>query len=104
MTACSNKSEVKVVDNSVDDYIEISKVTERIRENGFKEIQVSGENTTDDYMLFRYRVVWEDKDGFEVKSISSNWTNFPAHKNANFKINVIAPNKKAVTYKLYINK
>ena len=44
------------------------------------------------------------EDGFEIPSISSNWTDLPVHKNANFSINIIAPNTKAHDYQLFINK
>jgi len=101
---CANKSYVKFVDNSIENYIEISKINERVREDGFKEIEVVGENTTKYYKLFRYRVTWEDKDGFAIPSLSSNWREFPVQKNAQFRINVIAPNKKAVVYQLYVDK
>ena len=101
---CAEKSYVRVVDSSIKGDIDIETINERVREDGLKEIQVMGENDTDEYMLLRYRVVWQDKDGFEVPSISSNWTDFPVHKNSNFTINVVAPNAKAVDYQLFINK
>jgi uncharacterized protein YcfL len=104
VAGCAEKSYVKVVDESIEGDIDIETIKERVREDGLKEIQVMGENETDEYMLLRYRVVWLDKDGFEVPSISSNWTDFPVYKNATFNINVVAPNKKAVDYQLFINK
>ena len=103
-SGCAEKSYVKFVDNSITNYIEISKINERIREDGFKEIEIVGENSTKYYKIFRYRVTWVDKDGFEVPSISSKWQEFPAQKNAKFRINVIAPNAKAVVYQLYVDK
>ncbi len=104
LSGCVNKSYVKFVDNNIENYIEIKKINERVREDGFKEIEVVGENTTKYYKLFRYRVTWEDKDGFAIPSLSSNWREFPVQKNAQFRINVIAPNKKAVVYQLYLDK
>ena len=104
MSGCASKSYVKFVDNSVEDVIEIKSVNSRVKENGFTEVQIKGENETDKYMLFRYRVTWEDEDGFEIPSLSSNWTEFPAHKNAMFRINVISPSKKATEYQIYIDK
>jgi len=104
LSGCASKSYVKVVDSSVSRYIDIDDVKERIREDGLKELQVSGENETDEYILLRYRVEWKDKDGFEVPSISTNWRDLPVHKNANFSINIIAPNKKAYDYQLFIDK
>jgi len=101
---CADKSYVKVVDDSVKGDIDIESIKDRVREDGLKEVQVMGENDTDEYILLRYRVVWQDKDGFEIPSISSSWTELPVHKNANFSINVIAPNKKAQEYQVFINK
>lgn len=101
---CADKSYVKVVDDSIDGDIDIESIKDRVREDGLKEVQVMGENDTDEYMLLRYRVVWQDKDGFEVPSISSNWTELPVHKNANFSINVVAPNARAQEYQVFINK
>ncbi len=104
LSGCASKSYVKIVDDSVSQYIDVDDVKERLREDGLKEIQISGENETDEYVLLRYRVEWIDKDGFAVPSLSSKWTDFPVHKNANFSINVIAPNTKAFDYQLFINK
>ena len=103
-SGCAKKSYVKIVDSSVSRCIDIDDIKERVRDDGLKEIQISGENETNEYMLLRYRVTWKDKDGFEIPSISSNWTNLPVHKNAEFSINVIAPNEKAHDYQLFINK
>lgn len=103
-SGCTQKSYVKIVDSSVSRYIDLDDVKERVREDGLKELQISGENETSEYILLRYRVEWKDKDGFEIKSISSNWTDVPVYKNANFSINVIAPNKEAHDYQLFINK
>ena len=101
---CADKSYVKIVDNEVSDTIEVSEVKKRIRDDGFLEVQIVGENTTDEYMLFRYRITWQDKDGFDIPSISSNWQDFPAHKNSEFRINNIAPTLRATDYKVYLNK
>lgn len=101
---CADKSFVKIVDNQVDDVIEITDTKKRVREDGLLEVQIIGENTTDEYALFRYRITWQDKDGFEIPSITSKWQDFPAHKNAEFHINSIAPTLKATDYKIYLNK
>ncbi len=105
-SACADKtSYVKVVDDSIKGDIAIEKISERINsESGLKELQVLGENETDKYMKLRYRVVWFDKDGFEIESIASNWVELPVYKNANFTIHIVAPNKNAVDYRLFINK
>lgn len=103
-SGCAEKSFVKVVDNEMSDVIEVKDVKKRIRDDGFLEIQIVGENTTDEYALFRYRITWQDKDGFDIPSITSKWQNFPAHKNAEFHINAIAPTMRATDYKVYLNK
>jgi len=105
-SACADKSSyIKVVDDSIKGDISIEKITERVnRESGLKELQVLGENETNDYMKLRYRVVWFDKDGFEIKSIGENWREFPVYKKANFTIHIVAPNKAAKDYRLFINK
>ncbi len=105
-SGCADKtSYVKVVDDSISDDISIEKITERINsESGLKELQVMGENETDEYMKLRYRVVWFDEEGFEIDSIAKNWTELPVYKNANFTIHIVAPNKKATDYRLFINK
>ena len=106
LSGCADKtSYVKVVDDSIKGDIAVEKISERINsESGLKELQVLGENETDKYMKLRYRVVWFDKDGFEVDSIAKNWTELPVYKNANFTIHIVAPNKRAVDYRLFINK
>lgn len=100
---CADKSFVKIVDNKVSDTIEIKETKKRVREDGLLEVQIVGENTTDEYALFRYRITWQDKDGFDIPSITSKWQDFPAHKNAEFSINSIAPTLKATDYKIYLN-
>jgi len=106
LSACADKSSyVKMVDDSIKDDITIEKINERINsESGLKELQVLGENETDEYMKLRYRVVWFDKDGFEIESIATKWMEFPVYKNASFSIHIVAPNKQAVDYRLFINK
>ena len=105
-SACADKtSYVKVVDASISGDISVEKISERVNsESGLKELQVIGENETNKYMKLRYRVVWFDKDGFEIESIAKNWTELPVYKNANFTIHIVAPNKKATDYRLFINK
>jgi len=105
-SGCTDKgSSIKVVDDSIKDDIKIEKILERVNsESGLKELQITGTNESREYMKLRYRVVWFDKDGFEIKSISENWREFPVYKNADFTIHVVAPNEKAVNYRLFINK
>jgi len=102
-TGCAEKSYVKIVDNTVSKYVDVQDIKERIRDDGLMEIQINAQNDTDDYKLFKYRVDWQDKDGFLIPSLSSKWADFPAHKNSKFKINVIAPSVKATAYQVYLS-
>ena len=99
-----NSSYVKIVDPSISRDISVEKISERVNsESGLKELQVMGENESRDYMLLRYRVVWYDKDGFEIKAIGDKWIELPVYKNADFNIHVVAPTKNATDYRLFIN-
>ncbi len=102
-SGCAEKSFVKVVDNKVEKYVDVQEVKERVRDDGLLEIQINAQNDTDEYKLFKYRVDWQDKDGFLIPSLSSKWADFPAHKNSNFKINVVAPSPKATAYQVYLS-
>ena len=105
MFGCADKMNVKVVDNSVGSDVKVLSVNERIQESsGLKEIQLHGENDTDEYMKLRYRIEWKDKDGFTVDSLQSSWRELPVYKNAEFNIRAIAPSAEAVKYMIYINK
>ena len=101
----SHNSYVKVVDDTIKHKISVEKISTRInRASGLMELQVMGENETDNYMQLRYRVVWFDKDGFEIESIAKQWRELPVYKNANFTIHIVAPNKRVADYRLFINK
>jgi len=106
-SGCADKtrSYAKVVDNALKQEIKITDIKERVNsDSGLKQLQIIGENKTDDYMKIRYRVEWFDKDGFKIDSIGEKWSELPAYKNANFTISIIAPTKSAAKYHLYINK
>jgi len=100
--ACTPKPNVKFVENSISRDISIDGVRERMK-GSLKEIEVYGENKSGDYMKFRYRVVWKDKDGFEVPSLSSNWMDFSVYKNTPYQFSIISPSVDAVEYMIYIN-
>lgn len=100
---CTPKPNVAFVENSISRDISIEGVRERMV-GQLKEIEVYGENKSDEYMKFRYRVVWKDKDGFEIPSLSSMWTDFSVYKNTPYQFSTIAPSIDAVEYMIYINK
>ena len=100
--ACTPKPNVKFIENSISKDISIEGVRERTK-GTLKEIEVYGENKSGDYMKFRYRVVWKDKDGFEIPSLSSQWMDFSVYKNTPYQFSIIAPSDDAVEYMIYIN-
>lgn len=100
----ADNSYVKVVDNSIESDVSIEDIKERVSNSGLKEIQVMGENKSSDYLKLKYRVVWFDKEGFEIESIGSKWAELPVYKNADFTIHIVAPSPKAADYRLFINK
>jgi len=103
--AANKPSYAKVVDNSLKSDITITDIKERVNsDSGLKQLQIMGENDTDEYMKIRYRVEWYDKDGFKIDAIGEKWSELPVYQNANFTISIIAPNKSATEYHLFINK
>ncbi|PHR56189.1 MAG: hypothetical protein COA44_08850 [Arcobacter sp.] len=100
--ACTPKPHVKFVENSISRDISIDGVRERMI-GTLKEIEVYGENKSGDYMKFKYRVIWKDKDGFEIPSLSSKWTDFSVYKNTPYQFSVISPSDNAKEYMIYIN-
>lgn len=97
------KPNVAFVENSISRQISIEGTRERMV-GQLKEVEVYGENKSGEYMKFRYRVVWKDKDGFEIPSLSSKWTDFSVYKNTPYQFSSISPSIDAVEYMIYINK
>ncbi len=102
-TGCVKKSYVKIIDNTVSKYVDVQDIKERVRADGFMEIQINAQNDTNENKLFKYRVIWQDKDGFLIPSLSSKWADFSAYKNSKFEINVVAPSSKATVYQVYLS-
>ena len=100
---CASKPSIEFVENSISKKISIEGVRERYV-GTLKEIEVYGKNRSGDYMKFKYRVVWKDKDGFEIPSLSSKWMDFSVYKNTPYQFSVISPSANAVEYMIYINK
>ena len=100
--SCADKPNVQFVESSISRDINIEGVRERMV-GQLKEIEVYGENKSGDYMTFRYRVVWKDKDGFEIPSLSSKWVDFSVYRNTPYQFSTIAPSVDAVEYMIYIN-
>ena len=99
---CAPQPNVKFVENSISSDISVEGVRERMK-GQLKQIEVYGENESGDYRKFRYRVVWKDKDGFEVKSLSSSWQDFSVFKKTPYQFSVIAPSIDAVDYMIYVD-
>lgn len=72
------------------------------RKDGFMQVQVTGENTSGSYQRLEYRIVWFDKQGFEIDSILSNWTAVPAYAHQPFTISTVSPSSKARKFRIYI--
>ena len=100
--ACTPKPKVKFVENSISRDISIEGVRERMV-GTLKEIEIYGENKSGDYMKFKYRVVWKDKDGFEIPSLSSKWQDFSVYKNTPYQFSVISPSDNGVDYMIYVD-
>jgi len=58
-SGCAEKSSyVKVVDPSIAKEISVEKISERVNsESGLKELQVMGNNESDEYMKLRYPLI-----------------------------------------------
>ena len=108
LAGCSKTPEVdpivKIIGNCSNNDIVIKDISERVRADNFLQVQVTGENLTNDYFKVEYKVVWFDKNHFTIDSILSNWTEVSAYREQPFYINVISPTHKAKSYRLYLKK
>jgi len=95
---------VKVVGSCSSRYISIEDIKGRIKENGFMEAQITGENLTNDYTRVAYKIAWLDENGFTIDTILSNWSSVPADAKQPFYIHLTSPNTKAKSFRLYIKK
>ncbi len=100
---CAPQPHVAFVNNNISRVISVEGVRER-NVGQLKEIEVYGENKSGEYMKFRYRVVWKDKDGFEIPSLSAQWTEFSVYEKTPYQFSTIAPSIDAAEYMVYINK
>jgi len=97
------KSVVNVVDSGCgNSEIVIEDIKGKRRKDGFTQVQVTGENTGDDYRRLEYRILWYDRNGFQVDTILSNWTTVPAYAHQPFVINAVSPSTKARKFRIYI--
>jgi len=95
---------VKVISQCGNDNISVSDIKGRKKSDGFMKAQVTGYNSSSDYELLEYRIVWLDRDGFKIDSILSKWKTSPANAKQPFFINGISPNTKAKSFRIYIRK
>lgn len=95
---------VKIVDRCSNQYIQISDIKGRTKNDGFMQVQVTGENLTSNYFRVEYRIVWLDENDFKIDTILSNWTEIPAYANQPFHINATSPNAKTQSFRLYLKK
>ena len=108
LSGCSNSPQpdpiVKVVGKCHSNDIKIRDIKGRIKNDGFMQAQVIGENTTNSYFLVEYRVVWFDENDFTIDTIFSNWNTVPAYINEPFYINVVSPSTNAKSFRIYLKK
>lgn len=95
---------VKIVDKCGSGSISVTDIKGHKKPDGFMQAQVTGENSSSEYIVLKYRVVWLDREGFKIESILSKWKNIPAYANQPFHINATSPNTKAKTFRLYIKR
>ncbi len=82
--------------------IVIKEVRGKRRKDGFMVVQVRGENTSGEYRRLEYKILWFDKNGFQIDTILSNWTVVPAYANQPFSIRTVSPSPKARKFRIYI--
>ena len=82
--------------------IVIDDIRGKRRKDGFMQVQVTGKNTGDEYKRLEYRILWFDRNGFQVDTILSNWTTVPAYAHQPFVINTVSPSTKARKFRIYI--
>lgn len=100
---CSDKSKVKVVDEAIAGNVKIIKESSRILPpDGLMEVMILGENKSDGYLKLQYRIIWFDKEGFQIDTMLSKWIDFPVYENQTFTIKATAPNARASDYQLFI--
>ena len=95
---------VKIVDRCSNHDIRIDDIKGRVKDNGFMQAQITGENLTNSYFRIEYRIVWFDENEFKIQSILSKYTELPAYANQPFIIDAIAPNNKARSFRVYLKK
>ena len=107
-SGCSNTpapdSIVKIVDGCSSSYISIKDIKGRQKADGFLQVQVTGENLTNNYFKVSYQIIWMDENGFKIDSILSEWRDIPAYPNQPFYIHASSPNTKTESFRLYLKK
>ncbi len=107
-SACSNNYQpdprVKIIGHCSNSAMLVSDVNAMMRDDGFMQTQITGENLTSSYFKVEYKIVWFDENNFKIDSILSNWAEIPAYAEQPFYINVTAPSNKAKTFRLYLKK
>ena len=82
--------------------IVIKEVRGKRRKDSFMVVQVRGENTSGKYRRLEYKILWFDKNGFQIDTILSNWTVVPAYANQPFAISTVSPSPEARKFRIYI--
>lgn len=97
-----NPDKIFLTGQSGTSYIQTISVEESIPENQeLKKLTIQGISYVDATVY--YSVVWFDRDNMKINSTLSKSTLEHLRKNQPFYWTAVAPNKKAVSYKVYIS-
>lgn len=95
---------VSVIDKSIDGDIILSGLSSDINSGNLMEVRISGENTTSSYVQLEYKTEWFDNNSMIIDTIMSNWIKYPAYPKTSFAFKAVAPNIKAVDFKVLIRR
>ncbi len=81
--------------------IEITNVIDRVKPNGFLEVQVEGYNHAKGRRIFDYRVEWLDRDGMQVRTVMTQWAHKSVMPESSFIIGpLVAPSRQATDFRI----
>lgn len=80
--------------------IEITQATTMRNKAGLMELHISGYNRSFGTKRFRYRVEWLDETGFQISTHTSTWLQASSMGKSPFNIKAVAPNDKAVNFRM----
>lgn len=93
-----------IIDKGLEKKIQITNVASRINRSELMEIKLEGYNSCFFDKTFQYKVEWRGASGFVIDSVLSKWQKKSVRSKNRFNIQMIAPNKEAMDYRIYIRK